>query len=59
MFQWKAEVCVFNFVVMMMNSLLKVDLRAVYYGCGKLAKKRFHIQSYMPPPYGQLGGKMK
>ena len=51
--------CVSNFIVMMMNSLLKVDLRAAYYGCGKLAKKLFHIQSYMSPPYGQLGGKMK
>ena len=43
----------------MMNSLLKVDLRAAYYGCDKLAKKLFHIQSYLLPRYGELGGKTK
>ena len=46
-----------NFIVRIMNSLFKVDLRAAYYGCGKLTKKLFHIQSYMSPGCGRLGGK--
>ena len=49
-----------NFIVVIMKSLLKLDLRAAYYGCGKLAKKKlFHILSYVSPRHGQSGRKMK
>ena len=46
--------CVSNFIVIMMNSLLKVNLRAAYYGYSKHAKKTVTYSGLLVMTVGRI-----